>query len=75
MDASRSSARIFRTPGDVIRRGRDITMPWDGNTAVAAARLTPPVLICYSTRLPNPEWEPRDYQPKGSQRYSMDQER
>ena len=48
-DAVHSGANILRTLKDVIRMGRDGTTPWYGNTAVAAARLTPPVQICHST--------------------------
>ena len=48
-DAAHSGARIFRTPREVIRTGRDVSMPRDVNTAVATARLTPPIKIFNST--------------------------
>ena len=48
-DAASSGARIFQNPGEVIRTGRDGTVPQDGNIAVAAVRLTSPVIICHST--------------------------
>ena len=48
-DTTCSGARILWTPQEVIRTGRDGTMPRDVNTTVEAARLTPPVQIFHST--------------------------
>ena len=48
-DTARCGQRIFRTPREVNRTGRDGTMSRDRNTAVAAFRLTYPVQICHST--------------------------
>ena len=40
-----SGARIFRNPGDVSRKGRDSTTPWDGNTSIRYPGLNSSVLI------------------------------
>ena len=51
-DAVRSGAHIFQIPRGVSRIGRDGTTPRDGNTAVAAVRLTSPVQFYHSTMDP-----------------------
>ena len=48
-DAAFSAARVFRTPADVSRHGKDGKNPWDGNTAIGYTRLDPPVWIGGST--------------------------
>ena len=48
-DVAHSGARIFRTPREVRRTGRDGTTPRDGNIVVEADRLTSPIKICQST--------------------------
>ena len=48
-DATRSGARIFRTPREVSWTDRDGSMPQDVNTTIAAARLNPPIQNFNST--------------------------
>ena len=44
-DATRSSAHIYRNPGDLSQTGRDGTTPWNRNTYIRPPRLNYSVLI------------------------------
>ena len=45
MDAACSGARVFQNHADVSQKGKDGTIPRDGNTSIRSPRLTSPVLI------------------------------